>query len=83
MMRVLGRSGLSEDGFTRALFQGWGMGSDVLLEQAQLIFSFRNKFTIVLPCGLADNYTFPKMWPFKSLTGYTDYGGYEKQNAHF
>jgi hypothetical protein len=30
----------TEDGFTLALFQGWGMGSEVLLEQVQLNFSF-------------------------------------------
>jgi hypothetical protein len=23
------------------------------------------------------------MWVFKSLIGYTDYGGYENRNAHF
>jgi hypothetical protein len=73
---VLGRSGLSDGGFTLALFQGWGMGSDVLLEQVQLNFSFRNKFIIPLLCGLLiDNYTFLKMCLFKSLTGYTDYAG--------
>jgi len=60
------------------------VGSEVLLEQVQLNFSFRNKFTILLPCGrLVDNNTFSKMCIFKSLTGYTDYGGYENQNAHF
>ena len=37
------------------------MGSEVLLEQVQLNFSFRNKFTILLPCGrLVDNNTFSK-----------------------
>ena len=67
----------TEGGFTLALFQGCGVGSEVLLEQVQLHFSFRNKFTILLPCGLLeDNYTFSKMCIFKSLTGYTDYGGY-------
>jgi len=45
-------------GFTLALFQGWGVGSEVLLEQVQLNFSFRNKF-VILPCGLVvDNNTF-------------------------
>ena len=59
------------------------MGSEVLLEQVQLNFSFRNKFIILLPCGLLlDNNTFSKMCVFKSLTGYTDCGGYENQNAH-
>ena len=49
------------------------MGSKVLLEQLQLNFSFRNKFIILLPCGLlVDNNTFSKMCVFKSLTGYTD-----------
>ena len=38
------------------------MGSEVLLEQVQLNFSFRNKFVILLPCDLlADNNTFSKM----------------------
>jgi len=63
------------------IFVSWGI--TVLLEQVQLNFSFRNKFTI-LPCGcLVDNNTFSKMCVFKSLTGFTDYGGYENQNAHF
>jgi hypothetical protein len=59
------------------------MGSEVLLQQVRLNFSFRKKFTI-LPCGrLVNNNTFSKMCVFKSLTGYTDYGSYENQNAHF
>ena len=33
-----------EGSFTLALFQRWGVGSEVLLEQVQLNFSFRNKF---------------------------------------
>jgi len=53
------------------------LGSEVLLEQVQLNFSFRNKFIIRLPYGLlVDNNTFSKMCVFESLTGYTDYGGY-------
>jgi hypothetical protein len=50
------------------LDQGWfyyhfvsraGWGSDVLLEQVQLSFSFRNRFIIVLRCGhQVDNNTF-------------------------
>jgi hypothetical protein len=52
------------------------MGSEVLLEQVQLNFCFRNKFTI-LPCGrLVDNNTFSKRCFFKSLTGCINYGGY-------
>ena len=44
------------------------MGSEVLLGQVQLNFSFRNKFT-VLPCGfLEGNNTF-SVCVFKSLTG--------------
>jgi hypothetical protein len=63
-------------GFTLALFQGWGMGSEVLLEQVQLNFSFQNKF-IILPCGrLVDNNTFSKTCVFKSLTDCINYGGY-------
>jgi hypothetical protein len=53
------------------------VGSEILLEQVRLHFGFRNKFIILLPCGLlVDNNTFFKMCVFKSLTGYTDYGGY-------
>jgi hypothetical protein len=74
----------TEGGFTLALFQGWGRGSKVLLEQMQLNFNSRNKFTILLPCGLLEeNNTFLKMCIFKSLIGYTDYGGYKNQNVHF
>jgi hypothetical protein len=74
----------SEGGFTLALFQGLGVVSEKLLEQVQLRFSFRNKFIIIYPFGLlVDNKTFSKMWVFKSLTGYTDCGGYEKRNTHF
>ena len=52
------------------------MGSEELLEQVRLNFSFRNKFTILHPCGLlVENNTFSKMCLFKNLTGYTDYGG--------
>jgi hypothetical protein len=52
------------------------MGSEELLEQVQLNFSFQNKF-IILPCGhLVDKNTFFKKCVFKSLTGSTDYGGY-------
>jgi hypothetical protein len=66
----------TEGCFTLVLFQGWGMGSKVLLEQVQLNFSFQIKF-IILPCGLlVDNNTFSKMCVFKILTGRTDYGGY-------
>jgi hypothetical protein len=66
----------TEGGFTLALFQGWSIGSEELLEQVQLNFSFRNKLIILHPCGrLVDN-TFSKMCVFKSLTGCTDYGGY-------
>jgi hypothetical protein len=52
----------TEGGFTLSLFQEWGVGIEVLLEKVQLNFSFRNKFVIVLLCGLlADNNTFSKM----------------------
>jgi len=54
--------GLELGWFHSCLFQGWGVGREVLLEEAQLNFSFRNKFIIFLPCGLlVDNYTFSKM----------------------
>ena len=66
----------TEGGFTLALFHGWGMGSEVLLEQVQLNFSFQKNF-IILPCGrLVDKNTFSKMCVFKSLTSCNDYGGY-------
>jgi hypothetical protein len=53
------------------------MGSEELLEQVRLNFSFRNKFIILHPyCLLVENNTFSKMCFFKSHTGYTDYGGY-------
>ena len=55
------------------------MGSEVLLEQVQLSFSFGNKFIILL----VDNNIFSKLCVFKSLTSHTDYGGYENLNAHF
>jgi len=42
----------TEGGFSLALFQGWGVRSEVLLEQMQLILSFRNNFIIFLPCEL-------------------------------
>jgi len=49
----------TEGGFTLVLFQGWGVGSEVLWEQVQHDFSFRNKFIILLPCGLlVDNNAF-------------------------
>jgi len=44
------------------------MGSEELLEQVQLNFSFRNKFIILLPCGLLeDNNTFKKCASLKVL----------------
>jgi hypothetical protein len=53
------------------------VGSEILLEQVQLNFSFRNKFIILRPCGLlVDNNRFSEMYVFKSLTGHTDCGGY-------
>jgi hypothetical protein len=74
----------TEGCFTLALFQGWVWGVKNLLEQAQINFSFRKKFIIFLLCGHPiDNNTFYKICVFKSLTGYTDYGGYENRNAHF
>jgi hypothetical protein len=67
----------TEGGFNVALFQGWGMGIEVLLEQVQLNFIFQNNFAILLPCGLlVDRNTFSKMCVFKSLTSCTDYRGY-------
>ena len=60
------------------------MGGEELLEQAHLNFSFRNKFVTLFSCGHpVDSNTFSKTCVFKSLTGYTDYGGYENRNAHF
>ena len=71
----------TESGFILYLFQGWGVGSRVLLEQVQHNFSFRSKFIVLFPCGLlVDNNTFSIMCVFKSLTGYTDCGGYVMKN---
>ena len=44
----------TEGGFTLAFYQRWGGGSEVLLEQVQLNFSLRNKFTILIPCDLLE-----------------------------
>jgi len=41
MILVLGRSGLRMVSLS-PFFQGWSVGSEVLLEQVQLNFSFRN-----------------------------------------
>jgi hypothetical protein len=58
----------TEGGFTLALFQGWDMGSEELLEQVQINFSFRNNFITLLPCGHpVDNNTFSKICVFKSF----------------
>ena len=75
----------TEGGFTIALFQGSGLGNEVLLEQVQLNFSFLKKFIILLLCGLlVDNSTLLKMCIFKSLTDYTDCdGGYGNRNEQF
>jgi hypothetical protein len=55
----------TEGGFTLDLFQGWGMGSEVLLEQVQLNFGFRNKFIILHPHGLlVENNIFAKICLF-------------------
>jgi hypothetical protein len=79
---VLGRSGPRVVSLSPCLRRGGG-GGEVLLEQVQLNFSFRNKFTNFLPCGLlVDNNTSSKMFVFKSLTGYTVCGGYENSNAN-
>jgi len=44
------------------------VGSEVLLEQVQLNFSFQNKFIILLPCGLlVDSNTFSKICVFKLI----------------
>jgi len=57
-----------------------GWGSEVLLEQAQLNFGFRNKFIIVLPCGLlVDSNTFLKIVFLKCVTVYTEDAGYKKR----
>ena len=48
-MRVLGRSGLRVVSLSPS-FRGGLWGVKHFLEQVQLNFSFRNKFTI-LPCG--------------------------------
>jgi len=41
------------------------------------------KHVVVIPCGLlVNNNMFLNMYIFKSLTGYTDDGGYENRNAY-
>jgi hypothetical protein len=37
------------------------VGSEILLEQVQLSFSFRKKFIILLPCGILVKNTFLKI----------------------
>jgi hypothetical protein len=62
------------------------MGSEELLEQVQLNFCFPIKFIILHPFGLlVENNTFSKMSVFRSLTSYTDYGGYDvkRDSAYF
>jgi hypothetical protein len=79
----LGRT-WTDGGFTLALFQGWSVGGDVLLEQVQLNFRFQNKFIIVLPWGhQVHNNTFLEVCIFTSLTGYTDEYGYETKTVCF
>jgi hypothetical protein len=57
-MRVLGRSGPRVVSLSPC-FRGWCVGNELLLEKVQPNFSFRNKFIILLPCGLlVDNNTF-------------------------
>jgi len=58
-MRVLARSGLRVVSLLPCFRGGvWG----VLLERVQHDFSFRNKFIIILPCGLlVDSNTFSKI----------------------
>jgi hypothetical protein len=54
--------------FHSRLFLGVGCGVEVLLEQVQLNFNFRNKFIILLPCGLlVDNSILSKLCVFEVL----------------
>jgi hypothetical protein len=70
-VRCVWWGGLNRGWFHSRLVSGGGWGSELLLEQVQLHGSFRNKFIILLPCGLlADNNAFSKMCVFKSLTCY-------------
>ena len=65
MVGVNGRH-LARESFYSSWFRGRVGGSEVLLEQVQLNFSFRSKFIIVLPCGLlVDKNTFLKTCIFK------------------
>jgi hypothetical protein len=42
-----------------------------------------SKHVVVIPCGLlVNNNMFLSMYIIKSLTGYTDDGGYENRNAY-
>ena len=59
----------TEGGFTLALFRGLDVGSEVMLEEVQHDFSFRNMFIVLLLYGhLVDNNTFLKMCVFKLIT---------------
>jgi hypothetical protein len=52
MMGVLGMYTYLDQGwFYSLLVSGVGWGSEILLEQVQLYFSFQNRFIIVLLCG--------------------------------
>ena len=58
----------TEGGFTLALFQGWGVETEVLLEQLQLNYSLQNKFIVLLTSGfLVENTTFKKCIANKTL----------------
>jgi hypothetical protein len=70
----------TEGGFTLALFQQWVWGGKYCCTRCNSILAFES--SQFFRGRLGDN-TFSKMCVFKSLIGYTDYGGYENQNAHF
>jgi len=58
----------TEGGFTLALFQGWAVENEVLLEQLQLNYSLQNKFIVLLTSGLlVENNTFKKCVANKTL----------------
>ena len=69
--------GVDRRWFHSRLVSGVGGGVKCCWNRGSSNFSSRNKFIPLLPCGpLVDNNTLPEMCVFKSLTGYTDYGGY-------
>ena len=76
MMRVLGRSGLRVVSLSPC-FRGGVWGVKYCWNRCSSILTFETSSQFFFRVAVQ------QMCVFKSLTGYTDYGGYENQNAHF